>query len=125
MLATGSGGGLWLVFGIPSGCGGGNRSIVLDLLEAFPDRSALRIVGERVLRSVPEFGDAKLLSETLLSHPRWSSKRDPGRLFAEQVAEDFEAGRVMNVAGWILAQSEARLCGLVVLLERTATGLPR
>ncbi len=119
LLVTGAGG-LCLVIGIPSGCGRGDRSIVFDVLEAFPERAVLRVVGAKVLESAPQVADADRLSEELFSHSRWSSGQAAGSLFADQVADDFEMARVIRVGGWILSQSEAMLCALVTLLEQGA-----
>ena len=36
--------------------------------------------------------------------------------FARQQAADFEAGRCVRVAGWYLAETDARLCAIAALL---------
>jgi hypothetical protein len=37
-------------------------------------------------------------------------------LMARQLREDFEHNRTVNIHGWILSETEARLCGLAALI---------
>jgi hypothetical protein len=47
------------------------------------------------------------------------STRDRGRALANAVRRDFQCGRVVNVQGWRLSQTEARVCALAHLVRTT------
>lgn len=84
--------------------------------------SAVR-VGRAYLRSFPGEADAqRLVSRLCASDPlkhRTLLDADSKRCFellALTHRQDFEKGRIVKVDGWILSETEARLCALATLL---------
>lgn len=63
-------------------------------------------LGERYLRRHPE--ERHRLSSTDAARRSLEGRRQLGRA----IREDFAAGRVAQVEGWVLARTEARLCAL-------------
>ena len=43
------------------------------------------------------------------------------RIVERRVADDFEAGRVVVVDGWVLSRTEAALCAAVALQEQLSS----
>ncbi len=85
-------------------------------LRLFPEPAGAGLVGRAYLDRVPAERDAERLLE-LLAIPqtllRSGATQRLHRWVWERIRDDFEAGRTVEVGGWILAQTEARLCGLV------------
>ena len=89
----------------------------------FHDKDSARVVGREYLRIVPAEADALKLAELIcagrperyaeLSHASMVKVR---RMLLHQQREDFDQGRIVNVKGWILSQTEARLCALATLV---------
>jgi hypothetical protein len=77
-------------------------------------------VGREVLAARPEEADADTLVRRLVEGERARFEAlaaDPVKLAAllrERHRADFESGRVLAVRGWILSDTEARLCALRV-----------
>ena len=86
-----------------------------DLLTSLgPD--VVRRLGQRYRQSVPSESDAPRLEAALRASRPWAARigvRHPP--IAEQVREDFEAGRTVVVDGWLLSVTEARQCALYSL----------
>jgi hypothetical protein len=85
-----------------------------------PDSAA--IVGREYLRHAPGEANAQVLLGLIGS--TWpggaAELRDGGTerfrdSLRRQQREDFEHGRVVNVGGWVLSVTEARLCALAAL----------
>jgi hypothetical protein len=80
-----------------------------------------RTVGRAYLRTVPEEGEAATLVRMLLpnhedrSRFRRASEEKRREALRARVGEDFRAGRMVRVEGWMLARTEARLCALITL----------
>jgi hypothetical protein len=78
-------------------------------------------VGREVLAARPEEADADTLVRRLVEGERArfeAAAADPEKLAAllrERHRADFESGRVRPVRGWILSDTEARLCALAAL----------
>jgi hypothetical protein len=71
----------------------------------FADPAAARAIGAAYLRAYP--------NDALRGvHP---AARLPRAEIATRVCDDFAAGRVAMVNGWMLSQTEARLCAMVYL----------
>ena len=85
-------------------------------LRLLPDPVSTAAVGRAYLERVPAERDAIVLLErlaiptSLLPGGQEATLR---RWFRRRIRRDFEAGRIVEVEGWILARTEARLCGLV------------
>lgn len=92
------------------------------LVETLRHRRSAATVGRAFLGQHPHEADARRLT-TLLSDDLRRRRCDPAgarrtRLrtaISDQVRDDFAAGRVVNVRGWVLSATEARLCGLAAL----------
>jgi hypothetical protein len=85
----------------------------------FRNIESARTVGNEYLRANPNDADRVLLEGVLsVSSARHRHCVDQPELRAavvSRVRSDYEFGRVVNVDGWILSQTEARLCALVTL----------
>ncbi len=79
--------------------------------ELFSDaeRAAIVAIGEARLSELGE--DGASLEQTLAA----IDGLDPGAL-GDAIQDDFEHGRVVRVAGWVLSRTEADLCALYALL---------
>lgn len=97
--------------------------LTLKLAEIFIHKDSAKIVGQAYLQSFPGEADIHFLVDLIcpFQAARQSEiiKTDGMKLrellFLQQ-CQDFEYGRVVKVQGWILSQTEARLCALVALL---------
>lgn len=101
---------------------GGSK--VRDLLPHLDGGKLLRqnveLIGRAYLRSHPEAADAASLS-VLTSRDRRdlevskeATLETMVRLLNREIRSDFENGRTVHIDGWILSQTEARLCALTV-----------
>ena len=70
----------------------------------------LRAVGERYRKDFPEEAKEEALLEKLLGKDRELPTGTDD--FAIRVREDFKAGRVVILDGWVMAVTEARQCAL-------------
>jgi hypothetical protein len=98
-------------------------SVVLDT------RAAARLGGHYLaVGSATEPADPVSLSRRILPTPALrrsflhSSLLGRKRILRRRIADDFEAGRTAEVDGWLLAETEARLAGLVAVAEEGAAG---
>jgi hypothetical protein len=82
------------------------------LVALLADQASARQVGRAYLKAMPADSDrAQLLSQLAarLDH-------DPSReTYAACCRRDFAEGRTVTVNGWVLSQTEARLCALAAL----------
>lgn len=94
------------------------------LTSVFSHPASAAVVGWEYLRVVPREADAALLIDLISS--RSPSRRraidnpDATRrleLLLLRQQEDFERGRTVTVHGWILSETEGRLCALAALAE--------
>lgn len=98
--------------------------LALDLADLFDNKASANVVGTEYLRSQPGESSIPLLLERILPDKlnicdRFGppSPEEWKQYLLRQRCEDFEHGRVVNVGGWALSQTEGRLCALVTLLE--------
>ena len=96
------------------------------LAEFYADPASAARVGAAVLRSQPGELDAEALVQAIAGARRAQlqalARSDPAglaRLLREQHRDDFAAGRVVAVEGWVLSRTEANLCALAALPNRT------
>jgi hypothetical protein len=96
------------------------RKAARAALGVFETRDCAAAIGAAYLRSRPAEGDLVTLLERIrpegwraLLHDRAASEWRGE--FARLNREDFAHGRVVAVEGWVLAQTEARLCALAAL----------
>jgi len=89
------------------------------LVRIFRDQRSARTIGREYLKGVPAEADkAHLVS--LISQSRNQTPDLPGRLSLEEwissrIREDFSSSKVVNVGGWVLSETEARICAICVL----------
>jgi hypothetical protein len=83
-----------------------------DLLAALgPD--AVRRLGRRYREKVARESDASRLEAALRASRSWTARTGLGHsTLADQVRDDFDAGRTVVVDGWLLSVTEARQCAL-------------
>ncbi len=96
------------------------REVLRGLGAATLSGRALPAMGSAYLAATPGEGSAQLLLDKLAGPQRahWEAlaERDPGALDTElrsQHRDDFARGDVISLGGWVLSQTEARLCALV------------
>jgi len=93
------------------------------LAKVFANKESATIVGREYLRNVAGEADARLLVDLICSGQAdrrvdlltADLKRLRGLLRIQQ-SEDFEHGRIVKVRGWILSETEVRLCALATLV---------
>lgn len=99
--------------------------LAAHLTEVFSHRLSAGVVGRRYLALHPHEANAALLAARIAGTARnYLRLTEAGRgrlraLLVHQQRQDFAAGRTVNVDGWILSRTEARLCALVAL-DRSA-----
>lgn len=83
------------------------------------NKESARMIGEEYLRVNPNENDRILLEATLCDSNNGSLFRDDyldaRANIVSRIRADYESGRTAMVGGWILSQTEARLCALVSL----------
>ncbi len=89
------------------------------LVRLLEHQDSARIIGREYLRTVPVEATpdvlASLVAERLgAERPALDTAGDADlrRLLAAAVLQDFEEGQTMELDGWMLSQTEARLCAL-------------
>jgi hypothetical protein len=102
-------------------CGRASESNSLaqpDLLVALgPD--AVRRLGQRYRASVPGESDAPQLNAAIQTSRPWTARIGLSHpAMADQIRDDFDAGRTVIVDGWLLSRTEARQCALYSALQR-------
>jgi hypothetical protein len=103
------------------GCAG-EADLERALVGLLSDPAGAAAVGREWRAQARDEADATQLVESLagerLVEWRALAARDTGALHAElraRHAEDFAAGRVASLRGWVLSQTEVRLCALADL----------
>jgi len=90
------------------------------LVQSLRDSSSARAVGAAYLRTMPDEADVQtLLARLLGDQPALSGSRSAAatrKLLRRCIRADFAGERVVAVDGWLLAETEARLCALAVLV---------
>ncbi len=106
------------------GTGQSRRDAVTDnLAQVLSNRTSVVRVGAAYLGTAPEDADPSIMIERMRRHGdalvRALETGSPGqvrRLVARDVREDFAQARIVKVDGWLLSQTEARLCALALVL---------
>jgi hypothetical protein len=93
------------------------------LANFFHNKESARAIGLEYLRIVPAEANARQLTHLICSP--WAQRYDETAhadaakiktILLRQQREDFEMGRIVELQGWILSQTEARLCALAALV---------
>jgi hypothetical protein len=99
----------------------GSSALRAALAGFFADRRSARAVGAEYLRLFPDEDDDTRLVRRLAGGRRreleWErlAAADPDALFErvrERHRDDFAAGRTVGLRGWVLSETELRLCAL-------------
>ena len=92
------------------------------LVQLLRHKESARIIGLEYLRGAPQEAHVQtlidLLSSDFTQSPIGPHKSDTTRLrefLRLQTQQDFEAGRIVRLQGWMISVTEARLCALVAL----------
>jgi hypothetical protein len=104
-----------------AGCGR-ESALARSLSGFFADPDSARAVGREYLELSPDEADPATVLERLAGAHlgEWEAlaSSDPERLVQAlrlQHREDFEHERVVAIRGWVLSETEARLCALAAL----------
>lgn len=96
------------------------------LLTVFRRRKSAMIVGRKYLERHPRETDPDLLVKLIAGDPLRplptdeDDRRALARWLQLRFREDFIQGLTVRVEGWLLSQTEARLCAMVAMLESAA-----
>jgi hypothetical protein len=96
------------------------ESLTAALLELVADEQAARYLGRRYLLARPGVPGSSALAAEIVGADDyagwlWANVDERRRRLAARVADDFAAGRVVELDGWVLAEAEAKLCALAAL----------
>ncbi len=87
-------------------------SLVDHWLAALPGSAGSRAVGESYLLAFPQERDVEILRRLLSADVAVADCADPTGELTSRIRAEFAAGEVVQVGGWILSRSEARLAAL-------------
>ncbi len=90
-----------------------------DLATLLQYQASAKIIGQHYLQRYPQEADVEQLLSLIAADVVAGAQRDPQELrmrLAQKVRQDFADERVVNLQGWLLARTEARLCALAVLV---------
>lgn len=83
-------------------------------------RASAAWIGLEYLREYPSENNIRVLGESLDFLAKYDLKnisdQDAMSLYAERISQDFESGDVVNLEGWILSKTEARVFALLALV---------
>ena len=91
-----------------------------QFLKHFLDSKAIIETGHAYLKQVPSENNKNKLSDLLTSDASLRSTSDTKTVFSyfdKKTRQDFEAGKITVVDGWVLSVTEARQCALFALAE--------
>ena len=95
------------------------RALARRMLEMFEDRARVASLGRAVLAMAPDEATVLTLVAKLTSGWTDVQRAQPTpelhATLRSQLRSDFEAGRTLRVAGWVLGRTEARLAALAAL----------
>ena len=93
----------------------GRESLGTRLRRLFRSPASASAIGRAYLQSAPQDADERRLLRLICAPGRpWrtADTKQLRLLIAQQQTEDFKQGRVVQVRGWVLSETEARLCAL-------------
>ena len=101
---------------------GARHSLATKLIACVDAKRSAEIIGLEYLRTVPAEANAEQLTSFICSRLRKpygdlarANRKEIKSLLARQQQEDFAADRIIDVGGWVLSRSEARLYALVAI----------
>jgi len=99
------------------------KDVTNGLISAFSNKKSLKHIGREYIKQLPASSSTSELvesilyssSETVFHDSMLLNKKVLRKFIQDKVKEDFKQGRTISVQGWVLSQTEARLCGLAYL----------
>jgi len=93
------------------------------MLSVFNHAESMKFIGRKYIEQMPVEHDEEILMEAILSggsgtqfqHSMLSNQKEIKRFIRSRVKQDFISGQTVNIQGWVLAKTEARLCALALL----------
>jgi hypothetical protein len=102
------------------------ESLAMKMTSLFGTQSSAAMIGREYLRLVPGEGEVELLVKLICASRAdlqeelvKADSKELRRALSAQQCQDFEDGRIVNIQGWLLAETEVRLCALVALNSST------
>lgn len=93
------------------------------LCSVFSARESANVIGRQYLRDTSEEADVNVLVDSLCRHQpeaylkyMTADSATLRQMIIKQQREDFGQGRTLRVDGWILSETEIRLCALSALM---------
>jgi hypothetical protein len=87
----------------------------------FSNRESARVIGRRYLALRPEEANLNRLTALICRTPEnrarlaHASSEQLRGFLSEQQRIDFEHGRTVNIEGWVLSETETRLCAIAAI----------
>lgn len=103
--------------------GGSVDALAVRLHEVLKHSASAKVLGQRYLELTPREADINVLTALIGRTPENTAQLlQAGRhqlrtLLAAQQRMDFGSRRTVSIDGWILSETEARLCALAALSE--------
>lgn len=101
-------------------------SVAKKLYRFFPVKESAKVIGRKYLEGTPEEADIEVLVHSLCRHSaqdfqllQTADSSKIKQIIREQHQKDFEFGRTLVVNGWILSETETRLCALSAMITTT------
>src|SRR6478735_2277213 len=103
-------------------CNSGSKEMAIAqplLFSHLVDAKTIKEAGADYLRTHAVENDREKLAQLLMGGKDVAklSKDEIQTLLDKQVTADFKTGRVLQVSGWVMSQTEARQCALYTLLK--------
>jgi hypothetical protein len=107
----------------------GYDDAIKKMLSVFNHAESMKFIGRKYIEQVPAEQKESTLMEAILSggpgaqfqHSMLSSQKEIKRFIRSRVKQDFISGQTVNIQGWVLAKTEARLCALAFLDSYSTT----
>jgi len=98
-------------------CHGNNKAAIPlpDFLSHAIDQATLQAIGKAYILSFPNENNPETLVSQLMNDFPATQKATENTLrefFNKQIAQDFAAGKLVIISGWVLSKTEARQCAL-------------
>ena len=92
------------------------------LLSTLGDQRAAAMVGHLALDAAPIWGDSDAIADEIWNRLGMDRAADAAAIRARLssiIRDDFAAERTLRLDGWLVAETEARLCALAALTAQT------
>lgn len=99
-----------------------SNQILSKLTNFFQKKESAKLVGNEYLKLVPEEAEIGLLvnllcnkNKKVYSNIQRENSEKVKEILLRQHQKDLEKGRIVILSGWILSETEARLCALIAM----------